>query len=43
LVTVNPQATGRHDLFVVAPDGSMVVQVTDSPEVEAYTDWGIAP
>jgi hypothetical protein len=39
LVTV-VQATRQHDLFVVAPDGSSMVQVTDTPEVEAYTDWG---
>jgi Tol biopolymer transport system component len=43
LVTVVPQATGRHDLFVVPPDGSTMVQVTDTPEVEAFTDWGAAP
>jgi Tol biopolymer transport system component len=43
LVTVVAQATGQHDLFVVAPDGSTMVQVTDTPDVEAYTDWGTAP
>ena len=43
LVTVVPQATGQHDLFVVAPDGSSMVQLTDTPAVEAYTDWGVAP
>ena len=43
LVTVEPEATGRADLFVVAPDGSTMVQVTDTSEVEAYTDWGSSP
>jgi Tol biopolymer transport system component len=43
LVTFVPQATGMDDLFVVAADGSSMVQVTDTPEVEAYTDWGVAP
>jgi Tol biopolymer transport system component len=43
LVTVVAQAIGQHDLFVVAPDGSTMLQVTDTPEVEAYTDWGTAP
>jgi Tol biopolymer transport system component len=43
LVTVIPQATGQHDLFMVAPDGSSMVQLTDTAAVEAYTDWGIAP
>jgi hypothetical protein len=43
LVTLISQATGQHDLFVVAPDGSSMVQFTDNPEVEAFTDWGVAP
>jgi Tol biopolymer transport system component len=43
LVTFVPQATGQHDLFVVAPDGSSTVQVTRTPQVEAFTDWGVAP
>ena len=43
LVRFVAQATGQHDLFVVALDGSSMMQVTDTPEVEAYTDWGVAP
>lgn len=43
LVTVVPETTGQDDLFVVAADGSSTVQITDTPEVEAYTDWGPAP
>jgi len=43
LVTVNSPATGRDDLFVVAADGSTMSQVTDTAEVEAYSDWGNAP
>ena len=42
LVTVEPEATGRADLYVVAPDGSTMRQVTDTSEVEAYTDWAVA-
>jgi Tol biopolymer transport system component len=43
LVTVKSQATGRDDLFVVTADGSTMSQVTDTAEVEAYSDWGNAP
>jgi Tol biopolymer transport system component len=43
LVGVIPPLTGQYDLFVVAPDGSSMVQITDTAEVEAYTDWAVAP
>ena len=43
LVTTNSPATGQDDLFVVSPDGSAMSQLTDTAEVEAYSDWGIAP
>ena len=43
LVTVNSQATGHDDLFVVSPDGSTMSQITDTAEVEAFSDWGSAP
>jgi Tol biopolymer transport system component len=42
LVTVYSDATDRDDLFLVALEGSEMVQLTDTPEVEAYTDWGAA-
>jgi hypothetical protein len=36
--------TGDHDdLFVVSPDGSTMSQITDTAEVEAFSDWGSAP
>jgi len=41
LVSLIAQATGQHDLFVVAPDGSSMVQLTDTAAVEAFTDWGV--
>ena len=31
------------DLFTVAPDGSGLTQVTDSPEVEYVPSWGTHP
>lgn len=43
LVTVALRATGQDDLFVVSPDGSTMRQMTDTAEVEAFTDWGSAP
>jgi Tol biopolymer transport system component len=43
LVTANSPATGQDDLFVVSPDGSTMSQVTDTAEVDAYSDWGVAP
>lgn len=43
VVTVALQATGHDDLFVVSPDGLTMRQVTDTVEVEAFTDWGTAP
>ncbi len=43
LVTAISTATGHHDLFIVTPDGSRMSQITDTAEVEAYTDWGNAP
>ncbi|HUP53970.1 MAG TPA: hypothetical protein VM408_00565 [Methylomirabilota bacterium] len=43
VVTVSVPETGRDDLFVVAADGSSTVQITDTPEVEAYSDWGPTP
>ena len=43
LVTVISPATDGDDLFVVTPDGSTISQITDTAEVEAYSDWGRAP
>jgi Tol biopolymer transport system component len=43
LVTLDAAATGQADLYVVAPDGSTMVRITDAPDVEAYTDWAAAP
>jgi len=40
LVTVVPDETRRHDLFIVAADGSTMTQITNASEVEAFTDWG---
>ena len=34
---------GQVDLFTVAPDGSRLTQVTDSPEVEYTPSWGTHP
>ena len=33
----------RTDLYVVAPDGSAMLRITDDRRVEAFTDWGVAP
>ena len=43
LVTAFSPATDGDDLFVVTPDGSTISQITDTAEVEAYSDWGSAP
>jgi WD40 repeat protein len=43
LISFIPQATGVDNLYVVAPDGSSLRQLTSSPLVEAFTDWGVAP
>jgi Anaphase-promoting complex subunit 4 WD40 domain len=39
LVTVVATKPSEADLFAVAADGSATVQLTNTPEVEAYTDW----
>ena len=43
LVAIRSLANAQTDLYVVAPDGSTAIQLTNSPEVEAFTDWGPGP
>jgi Tol biopolymer transport system component len=42
LTTVVSSLDGSHDLYVVAPDGSKMIRLTETEEAEAYTDWGPA-